>query len=157
MDSVILQMETPEDTRRFANWLGERMVEDVFIALSGDLGVGKTAFVQGLAEGMGVDDVVTSPTFTIMNYYEGKLPLKHFDFYRLNEEEELYHIGWDEYSVGGVTVVEWADIFPRLLPLERICIFIEKIGENQRKFTISWSEKAPEVITKEIRDYASGH
>ena len=90
-----------EMTMEFGRFIGEHAENGLFIALIGDLGTGKTHFVQGLAKGLGINDVVSSPTFTIMNYYEGEIPLKHFDFYRLDTEEDLYNIGWEEYSEGG--------------------------------------------------------
>lgn len=150
-------MKSVEDTLMFAEWLGNRMVDGVFLALSGDLGAGKTSFVQGLAKGMRIDGVIGSPTFTIMNYYEGNISLKHFDFYRLESEDDLYNIGWDEYSVGGVTVVEWAEMFPCLIPEEGIRIHIKKTGETTREFHISWTEKSPNKLVKEIINYASCH
>ena len=83
--------------------------------------------------------------------------LKHFDFYRLETEEDLYQIGWEEYGSDGVVVVEWADMFPRLLPPESIYITIEKEEGNVRKFHISWNDNAPQKIIKEITDYAACH
>ena len=85
MDKVNLTTHSEEETMAFGEWIGAHAVNDLFIALNGDLGTGKTHFVQGLAKGMGINDAVGSPTFMIMNYYEGVLPLKHFDFYRLGE------------------------------------------------------------------------
>ena len=88
------------------------------LALSGDLGAGKTHFVKGLAEGLGAGNDVTSPTFTLIHeYVGGRLPLFHFDFYRLESEDEVLRIGFDDYlGAGGVLAIEWADKFPALLP-----------------------------------------
>ena len=105
MHELIFYTHMTEETQNFGQWIGKHAEEDLFIALTGDLGAGKTHLVQGIAKGISILDNITSPTFSIMNIYDGKLPFKHFDFYRLDRKEELYNIGWDEYSVGGVTVV----------------------------------------------------
>ena len=157
MNEVVIKTFSEQETVAFGEWLGQRVVNHLFIALSGDLGAGKTHFVQGLAKGMGIDEIVTSPTFTILNCYDGPLPLKHFDFYRLDREDDLYNIGWEEYSVGGVTVGVWADLFPRMIPEESIFIAIKYINETEREFHISWGEKAPLSVAKEILKYASGN
>lgn len=133
----------------FGRRIGEHAADGLFLALVGDLGTGKTHFVQGLAAGLGIKDVVASPTFTIMNYYDGPLPLKHFDFYRLRDVEELYNIGWDEYSVGGVTVAEWADLFPEAVPPEAIRITLTAKGETEREIAVSWNE-AGERYAKQL-------
>lgn len=157
MTEAVIRTFSEQETVAFGEWLGKRAVDQLFIALSGDLGAGKTHFVQGLAKGMGIDETVTSPTFTILNCYEGRLPLKHFDFYRLDTEDELYNIGWDEYSTGGVTVAEWANLFPRIIPEESILIDIKYSNETEREFHISGGGKAPVSVMKEILEYASGH
>mgnify|MGYP005905458531 CR=1 FL=1 len=156
-NEVVIQTGSEKETMDLGRLLGENAVEGLFIALTGDLGAGKTHFVQGLAEGMGIEGVVGSPTFTIMNYYEGQLPLKHFDFYRLRREEELWDIGWEEYGAGGVVVAEWADLFPSLIPEEGIKIHITLSGETKRTIHISWGGHAPEKVVKEIQNYAAGH
>lgn len=155
---VMIRTRSEKETMDFGRFLGEKAEEGLFIALTGDLGAGKTHFVQGLAEGLGVKGVVGSPTFTIMNLYEdGRIPLKHFDFYRLHSEDDLWNIGWEEYGEGGVVVVEWADMFPSLIPEESIHIEIALSGEEEREITVSWGHKAPGNIVKEIIDYAAGH
>lgn len=157
-NDAVLTTKSEKETMDFGRFLGQKAEEGLFLALTGDLGAGKTHFVQGLAEGLGVKGVVGSPTFTIMNLYEdGRLPLKHFDFYRLHSEDDLWNIGWEEYGEGGVVVVEWADMFPSLIPEESIHINIALSGEEERLITISWSEGAPEKIIKEIKNYAAGH
>jgi len=154
---ILWLSQSEKETMDFGRFLGEHSVDDLFIALTGDLGAGKTHFVQGLAEGLGITGVVSSPTFNIMNYYDGKLPLKHFDFYRLDTEDDLYNIGWDEYSIGGVTVVEWADLFPSLIPSEAIHIQIRVMNETKREIKVSWDDGAPATVVKEIETYASSH
>ncbi len=99
------------ETQALGRRLGERLGPGAVVAFTGDLGAGKTALTRGLAEGLGITDRVTSPTFTIVNEYEGgRLPLFHFDLYRLGSSEELYEIGWEDYLArGGVCAVEWSE------------------------------------------------
>ena len=100
-----------EETQRLGEQLAQRLTPGAVIAFTGDLGAGKTAFTRGLARGLGISDRVTSPTFTIVNEYEGgRLPLFHFDMYRLGSSDELYDIGWEDYLArGGVCAVEWSE------------------------------------------------
>ena len=109
---------SPADTRAHGQRLAAAARGGEVWALVGDLGAGKTHFVQGIAAGLGAGGAVTSPTFTLVHEYPGgRLPLYHFDFYRLRTAEETLALGWDEYADGdGLTVVEWADKFPELLP-----------------------------------------
>ena len=105
------------ETRALGRRLAGKLAPGTVLAFTGDLGAGKTALISGLAEGLGVTDRVTSPTFTIVNEYEGgRLPLFHFDLYRLGSGEELYDIGWDDYLVrGGVCAVEWSENAPEAM------------------------------------------
>ncbi|MEO8439917.1 MAG: tRNA (adenosine(37)-N6)-threonylcarbamoyltransferase complex ATPase subunit type 1 TsaE [Spartobacteria bacterium] len=107
------------------------------IALVGDLGAGKTHFVKGLLQGLESRDEATSPTFTLVHEYrEGRLPVFHFDFYRLKERSELDQIGFDEYlEEGGVTVIEWADRFPEVLPTRTRWLRLTAGEESQRTIT----------------------
>lgn len=157
MNEVKLTTHSEEETKALGEFIGAHAVNDLFLALNGDLGTGKTHFVQGLAKGMGIGDVIGSPTFMIMNYYDGELTLKHFDFYRLDCEEDLYNIGWDEYSCGGVTVVEWAELFPALIPSESITVHIERIDETVRHISLSWEDRVPASVVKEIEKYVACH
>ena len=101
---------SPEETEQLGEALGKKLWPGAVIAYTGDLGAGKTAFTRGLARGLGVSERVTSPTFTIVNEYEGRLPLFHFDMYRLGSSEELFDIGWEDYLArGGVCAVEWSE------------------------------------------------
>lgn len=110
--------DSPEATRALAKKLGSRLRAGMVLCLIGDLGAGKTLFAQGIAAGLGVLDEVTSPTFNLMNLYAGRLPMAHFDLYRLEDEAELDEIGFYEYTdePRGVALIEWADKFPAALP-----------------------------------------
>lgn len=130
-----------EQTRAFALELAEGLKKGDLIALSGDLGTGKTAFTRYIAEGLGITETVTSPTFTIIQEYRsGRLPLYHFDVYRVSDEEELFELGYEEYFYGdGVCVVEWADLIENLLPEGALRIHIEYgRGEDERIFECSF-------------------
>ena len=107
----------PGQTREIGRRLAEKLTPGTVIAFRGDLGAGKTAMISGIAEGLGVTDRVTSPTFTIVNEYSGgRLPLFHFGLYRLGSGEELYDIGWDDYlDRGGVCAVEWSENAPEAM------------------------------------------
>ena len=126
--------------------MGQEAVPGQVITLIGDLGVGKTVFTQGFAAGLGIRDSVNSPTFTILQVYEdGRIPLYHFDVYRIGDSEEMLEVGWDEYVSGeGVCLVEWADLIEDLieeLPGELVtAVTIEKDpqkGYDYRRITIS--------------------
>ncbi len=125
-----LEKETNKslETAEFAKELGSRAVKGGVYALIGDLGAGKTVFAQGFAQGLGISEYVNSPTFTILSIYEdGRLPLYHFDVYRLEDPDELEETGFWEYIFGeGVSLVEWADMVYELLPEDTVVIRIEK-------------------------------
>ena len=113
--------------------LAKTLTPGAVIALTGGLGAGKTAFVRGLACGLGITGRVTSPTFTIVNEYDGKIPLFHFDMYRINNEDELLEIGWEDYlDRGGVIAVEWSENITGLLPKNSIFVRIQKSGDVTR-------------------------
>jgi tRNA threonylcarbamoyladenosine biosynthesis protein TsaE len=129
------------ETFNLGRQMGQAAKAGYIFALSGDLGTGKTVFTQCFAEGLGIKEPVTSPTFTILQLYEeGRLPLYHFDLYRISEAEELDEIGCDEYFYGkGVYLVEWAELFPELFPKEAVRIRILKDpgkGTEYRKIQI---------------------
>ena len=127
------------ETQQLGRRLGEKLTPGVVVAYTGDLGAGKTAFTRGLARGLGIPDRVTSPTFTIVNEYEGgRLPLFHFDMYRLRSSEDLFDIGWEDYlERGGVCVVEWSENVADALPSDAIIVSIAR-GEkdNERIITV---------------------
>ena len=125
--------------------LGERLARSIdggaVIAMYGDLGAGKTAFVRGLARGMGLDARVSSPTFTIVNEYLGDRELIHFDMYRLGSADELFDIGWEDYiSRGAVCTVEWSENVEDAFYGDEIKLTIEKLSDNERKITIEGVE-----------------
>jgi len=120
-----------EQTQEFAARLAACLQPADLLALEGDLGAGKTTFTQGLARGLGVRNVVNSPTFTIIKEYQGRLPLYHMDVYRVGDDVDS--LGLDEYFFGeGVCVVEWASLIEDVLPPERLTIFLRTTGEEQR-------------------------
>jgi len=117
--------------------LGCTLKPGTVIALFGELGAGKTAFTRGIALGLGIGASVSSPTFTIVNEYPGDIPLFHFDMYRLESENELFDIGWDDYhDRGGVCVVEWSEKVPGAFSPDTIIIRFEILGENSRRLMI---------------------
>ena len=123
---------SPEETFQLGKRLGEQAQPGQIYTLSGDLGVGKTVFTKGVAAGLGIREPVSSPTFTIVQeYYDGRLPLYHFDVYRIEDPEEMEEIGYDDYFFGdGVCLIEWADRIRELLPEHLICVTIEKDPEK---------------------------
>ncbi|HIU57624.1 MAG TPA: tRNA (adenosine(37)-N6)-threonylcarbamoyltransferase complex ATPase subunit type 1 TsaE [Candidatus Ornithomonoglobus merdipullorum] len=129
-----------EETERVAAELAKSLKGGEVIAMYGDLGAGKTAFVRGLARALGIEGHITSPTFTIMNAYNGRLPLYHFDVYRIADPDEMYEIGCDEYiGSDGVCVIEWAELIEDILPDEYIKVNIKKDsekGDDYREITI---------------------
>ena len=122
---MTVETHTPEETELLGRRMGEALRPGTVVAFTGDLGAGKTAFTRGIARGLGYDGRVTSPTFNIVNeYVGGRLPLFHFDLYRLSGEDDLYDIGWDDYlDRSGVCVVEWSEIAPGILPAD--CVRVE--------------------------------
>lgn len=130
---------SPEETRILGGRLADILRGGEVIAFTGDLGAGKTAFVSGMAAALGVEERVTSPTFTIVNEYEGgRLPLFHFDMYRLGCADELFHIGWEDYLArGGVCAVEWSENVMEAIDDDAICVSILRgEDENSRVITI---------------------
>lgn len=131
--------KSADETFELARRLAAKLKPGAVIALEGELGAGKTRFVQGLAAGLGVPDTVfvRSPTFALLNDYRGgRLPLYHFDFYRLGAEQELAEIGVEEYLYGeGICAIEWADLFPAAIPPHAVHISFEISGDDERTIT----------------------
>ena len=130
--------KSENETIREGEKLGRKLKPGAVIALYGDLGAGKTAFTRGLAVGLGIKMCVSSPTFTIVNEYPGGIPLFHFDMYRLESENELFDIGWDDYhDRGGVCVVEWSEKVPGAFTNDAIVVKIENLGGDTRRLEIN--------------------
>jgi tRNA threonylcarbamoyladenosine biosynthesis protein TsaE len=131
-----IDSESPAETAQLGERVGRALVAGDVVALTGELGAGKTAFVQGVAVGLGIRGRVTSPTFTIVNEYEGPIPLFHVDFYRLEHAAELINVGFDDYfERGGVVVVEWAERYAESLPADRLDVRIEITGPESRRLS----------------------
>jgi tRNA threonylcarbamoyladenosine biosynthesis protein TsaE len=144
-----------EKTLHIGKQLGQRVSPGDIICLNGDLGAGKTHFTKGIAKGLGIEDIITSPTFTIVNEYEqGRLKLYHFDVYRVNDPDEIAAIGFDEYIFDkGVSVIEWSNYIEELIPQQRIEVIITKLpdkGVNFRKISINYFGERYEYI-KELK------
>ena len=132
------------DTENAGMMLAAKLTRGSVVALTGGLGAGKTAFVRGLAKGLGLSDRVTSPTFTIVNEYTGSLPLFHFDMYRIADEDELFELGWDDYlERGGIIAAEWSEKIPHFLPPDCVFVHIKKTGDNSRHIKIDFPGGTP--------------
>jgi len=140
--SPAISFRSPDaaSTQRFGERLAALLAPGDVVWLLGPLGAGKTCLVQGVARGLGVDPAtpVTSPTFTLIGEYPARIPLRHADFYRIESEQRLFEIGFDDLLDGkGVLLVEWADRWPAALPAERLEIRIEPLGGDERLLTLS--------------------
>lgn len=147
---MIIETYACEETFELGKKLGEMATGGQVYTLIGDLGVGKTVFTQGFAKGLGIDEPVNSPTFTILQVYdEGRLPFYHFDVYRIGDEEEMDEIGYEDcFYSAGVSMVEWADIIASLIPEDAIRVEIKKdIGKgcDYRLITITGLEAIDEI------------
>ena len=148
---------SPEDTGHLAELVGQKIREGTVLCLEGDLGAGKTLFVQSLARTLGVEGEVTSPTFNLMNIYVGICRIFHFDLYRLESEEELEDIGFSEYTEEpeGIVVIEWPDKFPESLPDEYVLVRIERTGETEdaRRIVFSGVGERSQEFVKELETF----
>ena len=137
---------SPEETERVGAALGKILTPGTILAYRGDLGAGKTAFTRGLARGLGCSEIVTSPTYTIVNeYLSGRLPLFHFDMYRLASSDDLWDIGWEDYlERGGVCAVEWSENVDDAME-NAIWVTIHKTGEESRRIEIEGGEKIADI------------
>ncbi len=152
MRNLILRSGSEEKTIDYGRVLGGLLDRGDVVALVGELGAGKTYLTKGLALGLGARDtkVITSPTFTIINEYSGRLPIFHLDFFRLNEYHEVEELGYEEYFYGpGVSIIEWAEKFPKILPEEHLEIKINILGENERELELTvWGDHYRRIIEK---------
>jgi tRNA threonylcarbamoyladenosine biosynthesis protein TsaE len=139
---------SPAETRRLGRWLGERLQAGDFVALVGDLGAGKTHLSGGILTGLGVERTGGSPTFTLLWEYEGRLPVYHWDVYRLHSPDELDDLGYEEYFYGdGVNLVEWADRVAALWPEEYLRIDLAYgPGEEERVLTFAGAERYAKLL-----------
>ena len=147
--SIQITTCSANETFVFARKIGEKLQEGDILALSGELGSGKTCFTGGLARGLGVSEnyQITSPTFTLINEYPAKYKLYHFDVYRLNNYSEMEDLGYEEYFAGhGVVVIEWAEKIAQIIPQTAIFINFEYIDDSKRKITI----KCPQLRLTEL-------
>lgn len=141
MNETVIYSHSDRETFDVAETFARDIPRGSVIALDGDLGVGKTVFAKGFARGLGIEETITSPTFTILcEYMEGRMPLYHFDVYRIADPEELFEIGWEEYIYGdGICLVEWATLVREELPEDAIYVIIDKLpeeGDDARRITI---------------------
>ena len=144
MHSTVYEIIThsAKETEDVGMSLAEKAGPGAVIAMRGGLGAGKTAFVRGFASAMGVSDRVTSPTFTIVHEYEGRIPIFHFDMYRLSGSDELFEIGWEDYIArNGVCIVEWSENTDDIFDSGTITVTIEKLSDSDRKITIHIPEE----------------
>jgi tRNA threonylcarbamoyladenosine biosynthesis protein TsaE len=150
---LMLTSRNPEETFLIGKIIGRNLIESDVVGLVGDLGAGKTCLTQGIARGLGVPDEyqITSPSFTLINEYQGRMMLYHFDLYRLSRASEMDDMGYEEYLFGqGVSVIEWADKVKGILPDDTLFVLINYIDENERNIMISGQEKKIAIIMKEL-------
>lgn len=139
--TVEITTNSPEETEAAGEALARSLGPGTVLAMYGGLGAGKTVFVRGMAHGLSSAARVVSPTFTIVNEYEGRLPLFHFDMYRLTSSDELFNIGWDDYLArGGICAVEWSENVPGAFDGSEVRVTIEKLSESSRKIIIEVAE-----------------
>lgn len=143
---MIIETYSAEETFAFGKRIGQLAKPGQVFTLVGDLGVGKTVFTQGVADGLGITEPISSPTFTIIQIYEeGRMPFYHFDVYRIGDIEEMEEIGYDDYFFGeGICLIEWANLIEEILPKDIVAITIEKDlekGFDYRKITVKGMEE----------------
>ena len=144
---VKIYLENEEQTKDIGYKLGQLVTPKSVICLIGDLGAGKTTMTQSLAKALEVDDYITSPTFTIVNEYEGRIPLYHFDVYRIGSSDEMYDIGFDEYIDGdGVCIIEWANLIEDILPNEYLYIEMNYKETGREMILTPKGEKYDEIV-----------
>jgi tRNA threonylcarbamoyladenosine biosynthesis protein TsaE len=151
---VTVISRNPEDTFFIGRIIGESLSAGDIVALSGDLGTGKTYLTKGIARGLGVSEQyqITSPTFTLINEYPGRLTLYHFDLYRLESFLDMINLGYEEYLFGkGVSVIEWAEKASDILPDETIFVSLTYLDENRRKMVISGNDEGMLNISNALK------
>jgi len=152
---VVIQTGTTAETIRIGKRIGSRLLPGDVVALVGELGAGKTQFIKGLATGAGIRNpaYISSPSFTLINEYPGKMTFYHIDLFRLGEEKEAGELGLEDYFQSrGITAIEWADKIPSLLPKELLLIRIAYTGRNRRSLEIVGNGKHYEEIVNQLRN-----
>ncbi len=148
---IHIDISNQNELEILAKNLGELVQAGDVICMTGDLGAGKTTFTQSFAKGLDVDDYVTSPTFTLIQEYEGRIPLYHFDVYRINHVSEMEDLGYEEYFYGrGVCVIEWASLIEEVLPKNYLWIEIKVTGVESRQISFTWTNNYYEDMIKEL-------
>lgn len=149
-------LRNEEETLEFGRMIGKNMEEGILVCLNGDLGAGKTCLTKGIAQGLEIEEDVTSPTFILVEEYEGRLPLYHFDVYRIDDPEELYFIGFEEYlGKEAVVIIEWSSRIEEILPIERLDIDISRTGEDEREITLSAVGETAEALLRRLKQTCS--
>ncbi len=145
-------LKDEEATKSYGFKLGGLVKKGNIICLLGDLGAGKTTLTQSFAKGLGVDDYVTSPTFTIVNEYDGRIPLYHFDVYRIGSSDEMYDIGYDEYiNSDGVCIIEWANLIDDVLPEEYLSIELKYVEDGREMILAPKGEEYIRIVEELLK------
>jgi len=147
--------KNPDQTLHLGQVFGRMLPQASMVALIGDLGSGKTLLARGIAKGLGVEDEreVSSPTFVLINEYRGRIPVHHVDLYRLRDSVETEDIGWEEFISGpGVTLVEWAEKVPDLLPEDRIEVHLYWVGAGERKLVFVGKDQTARDLVNHLRE-----
>lgn len=145
-------LKDEEATESYGFKLGGLVKKGNIICLLGDLGAGKTTLTQSFAKGLGVDDYVTSPTFTIVNEYDGRIPLYHFDVYRIGSSDEMYDIGYDEYiNSDGVCIIEWANLIDDVLPEEYLSIELKYVEDGREMILAPKGEEYIRIVEELLK------
>lgn len=149
METFSLISNSAQETTQLAKRIAQSLKAKDIICLCGDLGTGKTTFVKGIAQHLKIkESEVNSPTFTLLNIHEGKIPLYHFDLYRLDNLNEIVRLGYEEFFYGdGICVIEWADKLKQLIPSEYLAVQLKHQGENKRLITLQAHGKRYENIS----------
>ena len=147
-----IHLKDVEETENFGLALGKLLKPGDVICLNGDLGAGKTTLTKSIGKGMGIDDYITSPTFAIINEYYGDINLYHFDTYRLETDEDVFYLGFDEYFYGnGVCIIEWADKIKNALPEDYLELNITRRGELEREIEVVAVGERSEKLLEELK------
>ncbi len=147
------QLSSPDETRALGRQIGLLAETGCVLALKGELGAGKTCLAQGIADGLGISGPITSPTFVLVQAYEGgRLPFYHADFYRLHDASEIEALGWEDVlAAGGVVAVEWADRFPEELPADHLSLGLEILDEETRSLEVLAQGSGAGLLLERLR------